>query len=148
MRQARRTLAVVGMPAGLGIGGWLIYALKPAGERQAEELYNTENRATAETITSGPRDYAQAPRLGPPLPGDLGGPIVPAQQRGEHVPVPTVGAQPSQPDPRVQAAEAARQRAQQDRAAARASSVFLGRRGGAASADRACGAQGTSVSVS
>src|SRR3546814_7091709 len=102
MRQARRTLAVVGMPAGLGIGGWLIYALKPAGERQAEELYNTENRATAETITSGPRDYAQAPRLGPPLPGDLGGPIVSAQQRGENVPVPPVGAQPSQPDPRAQ----------------------------------------------
>jgi type IV secretion system protein VirB10 len=133
MRLSRKALAVIGVAAGLGIGGSLIYALRPAGERQAQELYNTDSRTTAETITSGPRDYAQAPRLGPPLPGDLGGPIVSAQQRGENVPVPPVGAQPSQPDPRVQAAEAARQRAQQERDAARTSSVFLGSSGGAAS---------------
>lgn len=126
MRLSRKALGVVGVAAGLGIGGSLIYALKPAGERQAEELYNTENRATAETITSGPRDYAQAPSLGPPLPGDLGGPIVSAQQRGENVPMPPVGAQSSQPDPRAQAEEAARLRAQQERDAARMSGVFLG----------------------
>jgi type IV secretion system protein VirB10 len=126
MRLSRKALTVVGVAAGLGIGGSLIYALKPAGERQAEELYNTESRATAEAITSGPRDYAQAPRLGPPLPGDLGGPIVSAQQRGENVPVPPVGTQPVQPDPRAQAEEAARQRAQQEREAARMSGVFLG----------------------
>ena len=126
MRLSRKALTVIGVAAGLGIGGSLIYALKPAGERQAEELYNTESRATAETITSGPRDYAQAPRLGPPLPGDLGGPIVSAQQRGENVPVPPIGTQPAQPDPRAQAEEAARQRAQQERDAARMSGVFLG----------------------
>lgn len=130
MRLSRKALTVIGVAAGLGIGGSLIYALKPAGERQAEELYNTESRATAETITSGPRDYAQAPRLGPPLPGDLGGPIVSAQQRGENVPVPPIGTQPAQPDPRVQAEEAARQRAQQERDAARMSGVFLGGNGG------------------
>lgn len=133
MRLSHKALTVMGVAAGLGIGGSLIYALKPADERQAEELYNTENRATAETITSGPADYAQAPRLGPPLPGDLGGPIVSAQQRGENVPVPAVGAQPEQPDPRAQAAEAARQRAQQERDAARMSGVFLG--GGAGNAE-------------
>ena len=130
MRLSRKALTVIGVAPGLGIGGSLIYALKPAGERQAEELYNTESRATAETITSGPRDYAQAPRLGPPLPGDLGGPIVSAQQRGENVPVPPIGTQPAQPDPRVQAEEAARQRAQQERDAARMSGVFLGGNGG------------------
>jgi len=133
MRLSRKALAVVGIAAGLGIGGSLIYALRPPGEKAAQELYKTDSRATAETITSGPRDYTQAPRLGPPLPGDLGGPIVSAQQRGEHVPVPPIGAQPSPPDPRVQAAEAARQRAQQERDAARTSSVFLGSRGGEAS---------------
>ena len=72
------------------------------------------------------------PRLGPPLPGDLGGPIVSAQQRGENVPVPPVG---TQPDPRVQAEEAARQRASQERDAARMSGVFLG--GGGAEAGAA-----------
>ncbi|WP_414626599.1 TrbI/VirB10 family protein [Brevundimonas diminuta] len=123
MRLSRKALAVIGVAAGLGIGGSLIYALKPAGEKEAKELYSTESRATSETITSGPRDYGQVPKLGPPLPGDLGGPIVSAQQRGENVPVPPVGAQP---DPRAQAEEAARQRAQQERDAARMSGVFLG----------------------
>jgi len=126
MRLSRKALAVVGVAAGLGIGGSLIYALRPPHEKAAQELYNTDSRATAETITSGPRDYAQAPRLGPPLPGDLGRPIVSAQQRGEDVPVPPIGAQPGPSDPRAQAAEAARQRAAQERDAARTSSVFLG----------------------
>lgn len=82
MRLSRKALAALGVVAGLGIGGSLIYALKPAGEKEAKELYNTDSRATSETITSGPRDYSQAPKLGPPLPGDLGRPIVSAQQRG------------------------------------------------------------------
>jgi type IV secretion system protein TrbI len=133
MRLSRKALAVVGVAAGLGIGGSLIYALRPPSERQAQELYNTDSRTTAETITSGPRDYAQAPRLGPPLPGDLGGPIVSAQQRGENVPVPPIGAGAGPPDPRAQAEEAARQRAAQERDAARTSSVFLGSSVGAAS---------------
>lgn len=123
MRLSRKALAVVGVAAGLGIGGSLIYALKPTGPREAKELYNTDSRAASETITSGPKDYGQTPKLGPPLPGDLGRPIVSAQQRGQDVPVPPVGAQP---DPRAQAAEAARQRVAQERDAARTSTVFLG----------------------
>ena len=124
MRLSRKALAAIGVVASLGIGGSLIYALKPAGEKEAKELYSTDSRATSETITSGPRDYSH-----PPLPGDLGGPIVSAQQRGENVPVPPVGAQP---DPRAQAEEAARQRISQERDAARMSGVFLG--GGSAGA--------------
>lgn len=123
MRLSRKALAVMGVVAGLGIGGSLIYALKPPGEKEAKELYSTDGRATSETINSGPKDYGQVPKLGAPLPGDLGGPIVSAQQRGENVPVPPVG---GQPDPRAQAEEAARQRAQQERDAARMSGVFLG----------------------
>ena len=129
MRLSRKALAAIGVVAGLGIGGSLIYALKPPGEKEAKELYSTDSRATAETINSGPKDYGQVPKLGAPLPGDLGGPIVSAQQRGENVPVPPVGAQP---DPRAQAEEAARQRISQERDAARMSGVFLG--GGSAGA--------------
>lgn len=129
MRLSRKALATLGVVAGLGIGGSLFYALAPKGEKAAKELYNTDSRAAAETITSGPKDYGQVPKLGPKLPGDLGGPIVSAQQRGENVPVPPVGAQP---DPRVQAEEAARQRIAQERDAARTSTVFLG--GGSAGA--------------
>lgn len=135
MRLSRKALAVVGVAAGLGIGGSLIYALRPPDDRAAQELYNTDSRATAETITSGPRDYTQAPRLGPPLPGDLGRPIVSAQQRGEDVPLPPIGAQPGPPDLRAQAAEAARQRAAQERDAARTSAVFLGSGGARAGAE-------------
>jgi type IV secretion system protein VirB10 len=131
MRLSRKALAVVGVATGLGIGGTLIYALRPAAPREAKELYSTDSRA-AEAITSGPKDYAQAPRLGPPLPGDLGRPIVSAQERGANVPPPSIGSQPDQADPRARAEEAARQRAQQERDAARTSSVFLG--GGAAGA--------------
>jgi len=123
MRLSRKALATLGVVAGLGIGGSLYYALAPKGEKAAKELYNTDSRAAAETITSGPTDYGQVPKLGKPLPGDLGGPIVSAQQRGENVPVPPVGAQS---DPRAQAAEAARQRIAQERDAARTSTVFLG----------------------
>ena len=129
MRLSRKALAVLGIVAGLGIGGALIYALQPAGEREGQELFSTDSRATSEAITSGPKDYGDVPKLGEPLPGDLGGPIVAARERGENVPVPPVGAQP---DPRAQAEEAARQRAEQERDAARTSTVFLG--GGSAGA--------------
>ena len=126
MRLSRKALAVLGITTGLCIGGSLIYALKPAGHREAKELYNTNGRATAEAITSAPKDYTQAPRLGPPLPGDLGRPIVSAQRRGENVPVSPIGASGTPSDPRAQAAEAARQRIIQERDAARTSSMFLG----------------------
>lgn len=122
MRLSRKALAVIGVAAGLGIGGSLIYALRPTGPRQAAELYNTDGRA-GDAIASGPKDYA-APRLGPPLPGDLGRPIVSAQERGTAVPPPPIGRTPT--DPRAQAEEAARQREAQERDAARTSTVFMG----------------------
>jgi len=131
MRLSRKTLAIMGVAAGLGIGGSLIYALQAPTKKAAQELYNTDSRTTAEAVTSGPKDYAQVPKLGPPLPGDLGRPILSAQQRGENVPIPPVGTSAGQPDPRAQAAETARQRAQQERDAARTSTVFLGGGGGA-----------------
>ena len=59
-------------------------------------------------------------------PAILGGPIVSAQQRGEDVPLPPIGTQAAPPDPRAQAEEVARQRADQERDAARISNVFLG----------------------
>ena len=130
VRLSRKALAVIGGIAGIGIGGALIYALLPTEDRASEELFNTESRSEAETITSGPRDYADVPQLGPPLPGDLGGPIIAAQERGEDVPLPPIGTEPPPPDARVQAAEAARQRAEQERDAARTSNVFLGGGGG------------------
>lgn len=125
MRLSRKALLVLGGCGALGIGGALIYALQPPGDSQGAELLNTEGRATAEAINSGPRDYGQVPQLGSPLPGDLGGPILAAQERGEAVSVPPIGTPNSPPDPRAQA----RERAAQERDAARISGLFLGTRG-------------------
>lgn len=132
MRLSRKALAIMGTVAGVGIGGAMIYALQPPSKKAAEELYNTDSRTTAEAIISAPKDYGDVPQLGPPLPGDLGRPIVSAQQRGETVPLPPIGVPggSAAPTPAQTAAEAARQRALQERDTARTSGVFLGVQGG------------------
>jgi len=90
-RLSRKVLAGVGLVASVGIGGALVYALQTRDSgRPAEELYSTENRRTADGIAGLPRDYSGVPRLGPPLPGDLGRPILGAQNRGQPVPAPGV----------------------------------------------------------
>lgn len=88
-RLSRRVLAGLGLVASVGIGGALIYAFQTRdGGRPSEELYSTENRSTADGIAGLPRDYSDVPQLGPPLPGDLGRPILGAQNRGQPVPTP------------------------------------------------------------
>src|SRR3546814_10354621 len=69
-----------------------------------------------EQVATAPRDYSQLPAgvppLGEPLPGDLGGPILAAQQEGGAVDptaAPPVGAQAMTPE------ELAAQRAAQER---------------------------------
>jgi type IV secretion system protein VirB10 len=87
-RLSRRVLAGIGLVASVGIGGALIYALQTRdGSKPTEELYSTQNRTTADGLSGLPRDYA-GPQLGPPLPGDLGRPILNAQNRGQPVPAP------------------------------------------------------------
>lgn len=88
-RLSRRVLAGLGLVASVGVGGALIYALQTRDSgRPNEELYSTENRSTADGIAGLPRDYSDVPQLGPPLPGDLGRPILGAQNRGQPVPTP------------------------------------------------------------
>jgi type IV secretion system protein VirB10 len=87
-RLSRKVLAGLGLVASVGIGGALIYALQTRHSgRPNEELYSTDNRTTADGLAGLPRDYT-GPVLGPPLPGDLGRPILDAQNRGQQVPVP------------------------------------------------------------
>ena len=114
-RLSRKALAGIGLVASIGLGGALIYALQTrnAGPRN-EELYSTTNRPTADGLAGLPRDYT-GPRLGPPLPGDLGRPILSAQDRGQPVVPPTV-------QPTVDAAE---QRRLAEQEAARTSRVFF-----------------------
>ena len=128
MRLSRRALATIGVAASFCIGGTLIYALQPQRHDKADNLIPTETRARSDKVLAGPADYGTAPKLGPPLPGDLGGPIVAAQECGEIVPIPPVGAQslpPATPDPRLAALEQARQAALQEHDSARTSQLFL-----------------------
>jgi type IV secretion system protein VirB10 len=131
MRLSRKTLAVLGATAGVVIGGALLWALRPVDPKAAQELYEVASPNRSESVTGAPSDYGAVPKLGPPLPGDLGRPIVSAQKAGEPVPVPGMSAPP--PDPRQSAREQARQRALQEREAAEGSRLFLGGSGGAVS---------------
>ncbi|MCB9942784.1 MAG: TrbI/VirB10 family protein [Geminicoccaceae bacterium] len=115
-RLSRKVLAGVGAIALLGIGGALIYALQTRDAGQGGgELYSTENRNTADGLNGLPSDYT-GPVLGPALPGDLGGPILDAQQRGQPV-APPVTATP--------AVDPEEQRRLAEEEAARMSGVFF-----------------------
>ncbi|WEX89473.1 TrbI/VirB10 family protein [Sinorhizobium garamanticum] len=109
-RISRKVLAGVGLVAGLGVGGALIYALQTQNaSKTGEELYSTDNRQTADGLSGLPKDYT-GPVLGPPLPGDLGRPILDAQNRGQPVtpPVMTTPAVDPEEQRRLAEEEAAR----------------------------------------
>lgn len=119
MRLSRKAIIALSLAASAGIGGSLWYALSSRVHGPQENLINTGSQAAADTLASAPKDYTQVPKLGPPLPGDLGGPILAAQKRGDVVAMPPPG--PSGPDPEA----ALRQRIAQERDAARTSRLFL-----------------------
>lgn len=111
-RLSRKVLMGLGGVAGVAVGAALIYALQTRNANQAaKELYSIENRPTADGLTGLPRDYTGIPRLGPPLPGDLGRPILSAQNQGQPVPaggpLPQPGMTPEE-QRRLQEIEAAR----------------------------------------
>lgn len=115
-RLSRKMLVGVGAVALLGIGGALIYALQTRDmSGNGEELYSTENRPTADGLAGLPRDYT-GPVLGPALPGDLGGPILDAQNRGQPVTPPAMA---------TPARDPAEERRLAEEEAARLSTVFF-----------------------
>ena len=86
-RLSRKVLVGLGGVACAGIFGLGFWALQSRnGNQQPQELYNTQSRNIADGIANLPSDYTEipkaAPPLGPPLPGDLGPPILHAQQQG------------------------------------------------------------------
>lgn len=129
MRLSRKALAAIGVTASMMIGGALIYALQPAQHLAPENLVDTDSRNRADQITAAPADYGKIPKLGPPLPGDLGGPIVAAQANGKFVPLPPIeqgGPTSMPPDPAITAAEQTARMAGQEKDSARTSRLFLG----------------------
>lgn len=77
--------AIIAIAAGLSIGliavAWI--ALKPRLFRAAsapEELSQPNARPASDALSGAPATYGDVPRLGPPLPGDLGKPILDHQR--------------------------------------------------------------------
>ncbi|MBB5046128.1 type IV secretion system protein VirB10 [Rhodopseudomonas rhenobacensis] len=110
-RLSRRVLIGLGAVSALAVAGALGYALQTRNAAQSgQELLSTQNRPSAEGLAGLPKDYTglprQAPPLGPPLPGDLGKPILNAGA------APNTVAPGTTPDPeaqrRAQEIEAAR----------------------------------------
>src|SRR5882672_6442338 len=97
----------------VAISGAVFWALQNNRHRNAapEELYSTDHRTTADGLAGLPRDYAgiprQAPPLGPPLPGDLGRPMLNAGAASNTV-IPTAAAVDPEAQRRAQEIEAAR----------------------------------------
>ncbi|WP_198026603.1 TrbI/VirB10 family protein [Bradyrhizobium sp. ARR65] len=97
------------------ICGAVLWALQNESKRAPvpEELYSTDHHNVADELASLPNDYAgiphDVPRLGSPLPGDLGRPIVAAQSSSQSGSL---------------AIDAEQQRVNQETEAARTSKVF------------------------
>ena len=90
-RLSRKAVAGLGATAAVVICAAVLWALQSRGSRQdsGSELYSTDRKTTADQLQKLPKDYsglpqpptpaAPAPQLGPPLPGDLGRPILRSQ---------------------------------------------------------------------
>lgn len=130
MRLSRKALIGIGGVSALALAGALGFALFDRPARDARpELYRT-GAPPPETLQSLPQDYSasgdrRAPPLGPPLPGDLGRPILAAQNQGVDVGPPPMDDAGPVPDLARSAADAVRQAAIQERDAARTSTLFL-----------------------
>lgn len=101
------------------VAGAAWVALQPASFRlTARDDGGTDGSAKvpADALAGAPKNYGEMPRLGPPLPGDLGRPIL-AHQRAS-------GAAPDAGQA-AQAAEAERQRMEAEGKAARESAIMM-----------------------
>lgn len=114
-------------------------ALEPVTFRAIGKPESTRpfERAMPEAVARAPRDYRDFPRLGPPLPGDLGRPILEAQPKtGEAAPLPVMVAN----DPAAERLAASREQRFAAEQAARTSSVLVQLTNGRASEVRGHGA--------
>ncbi len=135
-RISRKVLVVAGAVGAVAVTGAAIYALRPQHKGgPADELISTDHRTAADGLATLPRDYTGLPRnvppLGPPLPGDLGRPIVAAGMAGQAGAMPPGSAAPGAPgtppiDPAAQQRAQAQLRRALEREAAHLSKLFAG----------------------
>jgi type IV secretory pathway VirB10-like protein len=98
---SRRALMITGAVLALGVAGALGWSLVKR-ERSAPPPTSSPAPAPPEKVTALPRGYlgpASVPPLGPPLPGDLGRPILKASRQGKPTDWPQAGSDPAPPRP-------------------------------------------------
>jgi len=113
-------VAAVGV-ASLGVTATAWFALSPRGFHLAgqEDDKTVIAKPPNDTLSKLPGSYDDVPKLGPPLPGDLGRPILERQRAM------AAEAAAAQPTPAEQAAAAERERQLAERKAARQSGVLV-----------------------
>jgi type IV secretion system protein VirB10 len=131
VRFRRELIIGIAAAGSLAIAATAWIALRPASFQLAasgDEMFDAKRTGSPDALAAAPGSYDQIPKLGPPLPGDLGRPILEHQRKLEGE-----GSLPPV-DPAADAAAAARERALAEEAAAKQSAVLmpLGRRGGIA----------------
>jgi type IV secretory pathway VirB10-like protein len=121
-REAIIGLAAAGSIALVGIGA---RALWPASDDRHPQLENLSAaaKAPADGLSMLPGTYSDVPKLGPPLPGDLGRPILEHQRAMAREGQGDIG-NPESQNQRVQAALAERDRQAAERKAARESGLM------------------------
>lgn len=127
-RVSRKTLLVVGAALSLALAAAVGWSLTERAPKPAPEPPSSPPPPPPERISSLPKDYltrGYPPKLGPPLPGDLGRPILSAQ--GAQV-AGGASVTPDQATPtagRDLGSDPALAARQDERQAARASAIFL-----------------------
>jgi type IV secretion system protein VirB10 len=84
LRLSRKVLIGGGAVVAVVIGAALAYAMSPpkpkATPAQAADTAPVHTPAATEALGTLPKDYSAVPKLGPPLPGDLGRPMLAASE--------------------------------------------------------------------
>lgn len=122
-RFRREIIIGVAVVGALAIAAVTWIALKPMSFRLAasgDEMFEKAQGKTPEALAGTPGRYDEIPKLGPPLPGDLGRPILEHQRKMDGQYPPAFAA-----DDRAAAIEAERERRAAEETAARQSAVMM-----------------------
>lgn len=113
-RLSRKAIIAFAALAAMFVFAAMLYALNPpklTGERDQQELYNVNNKPTAESLDALPKTYRELPpKLGAPLPGNFGQSVLDLEERQGIEPLPATGPVPFQPDPEADRVRAERLR--------------------------------------
>lgn len=127
-RVSRKALIIVGGVLSASLGGAIVWSTLERPARNRPEAPPATTAGPPETVSSLPKDYLrrdEVPVLGPPLPGDLGRPILKASERTAAIESSGVGASSNAVPSPAMAALPRRNEVRDGQLNVRASSIFL-----------------------